>query len=78
MNTDLQIQNIKLELIQRLTTIEDLSFLQKISDLVIGESHKDWADNISEAERQSIERGIEQANEGKLNLHSKAKAIYGK
>ena len=62
MNTELQIQNKKLELIQWLSTIEDLKFLEKISD----------------AERKSIEKGIAQADAGKLNPHSKAREIYGK
>ena len=78
MNTDLQIQNKKLELIQWLSTIEDLNFLDKISDMISRERKKDWWDEISEAEKQSIEKGIAQADAGKLNPHSKARNIYGK
>ena len=78
MNTDLQIQNKKLELIQCLSTIEDLNFLDKISDMISRERKKDWWDEISEAEKQSIEKGIAQADAGKLNPHSKARKIYGK
>ena len=78
MDTDLQIQNKKLELIQWLSTIEDLNFLEKISEFISRENKKDWADQISDAERQSIEKGIEQADAGKLNPHSKAREIYGK
>ena len=78
MNTDLQIQNKKLELIQWLSTIEDLNFLDKISDMISRVRKKDWWDEISEAEKQSIEKGIAQADAGKLNPHSKARKIYGK
>ena len=78
MNTDLQIQNKKLELIQWLSTIEDLNFLDKISDMISRERKKDWWDEISEAEKQSIEKGIAQADAGKLDPHSKARKIYGK
>ena len=78
MDTDLQIQNKKLELIQWLSTIEDLNFLEKISEFISRENKKDWADLSSDAERQSIEKGIKQADAGKLNPHSKARAIYGK
>ena len=78
MDTDLQIQNKKLELIQWLSTIEDLNFLEKISEFISRENKKDWADLITDAERQSIEKGIKQANAGKLNPHSKARKIYGK
>lgn len=78
MNTDLQIQNKKLELIQWLSTIEDLNILDKISDMISRERKKDWWDYISEAEKRSIEKGIAQADAGKLNPHSKARKIYGK
>ena len=78
MDTDLQIQNKKLELIQWLSTIEDLNFLEKISEFISRENKKDWEDLISDAERQSIEKGIEQADAGRLNPHSKAREIYGK
>ncbi len=78
MDTDLQIQNKKLELIQWLSTIEDLNFLEKISEFISREDKKDWADQISDTERQSIEKGIAQADAGKLNPHSKAREIYRK
>ena len=64
--------------IQWLSTIEDLNFLDKISDMISRERKKDWWDEISEAEKQSIEKGIAQADSGKLNPHSKARKIYGK
>ena len=44
MDTDLQIQNKKLELIQWLSSIEDLNVLEKISDLISHEVKKDWWD----------------------------------
>jgi hypothetical protein len=58
MDKNLQILNKKLELIQWLSTIEDLNFLEKISDLISRENKKDWADQISNAERQSIEKEL--------------------
>lgn len=78
MNTELQIQNKKLELIQWLSTIEDLKFLEKISDLILSEKKEDWWNEISDAEKKAIEKGIEQADSGKLNSHSKARTIYGR
>lgn len=76
MNTELEIQNKKLELIQWLSTIEDLKFLEKISDLISSEKKKDWWDEISDAEKEAIEKGIAQADAGNLNPHSKAREIY--
>lgn len=78
MNTELELQNKKLELIQWLSTIEDLNFLYKISEMISRERKKDWWNEISDAEKKSVEKGISQADNGKLNPHSKAREMYGK
>ena len=74
---DMNIQNTKIELIQWLTTLEDSSLIQKILELKESET-KDWWNEISIAERKSIERGIADADEGKLKPNSEALKIYGK
>jgi hypothetical protein len=71
------IQNIKIELIQWLTTLEDKSVIKRLVEL--RNSHtKDWWDEISTEERVSIENGIKDANSGKLSSHSEARKIYKK
>ncbi|MBF4486251.1 hypothetical protein [Flavobacterium sp. CSZ] len=77
MKAELNIQSKKLELIQWLSTIEDLSLINKIIDLKKQEN-KDWWNSISENEKQSIEKGLQDAEAGKLNSHSKAKQLYDK
>jgi len=77
MNIELNIQNKKLELIQWLSTIEDASIIEKIMDLKKNES-KDWWDSISKNELESIEKGIIDAESGKLNPHSNARKLYEK
>ena len=77
MKAEFNIQSKKLELIQWLSTIEDLSILNKIIDLKTQEN-KDWWNSISENEKQSIEKGLQDAKAGKLNSHSKAKQLYDK
>ncbi|MDO9275390.1 MAG: hypothetical protein Q7T92_07575 [Lutibacter sp.] len=54
MNIDLNILNKKLELIQWLSTIEDITTIEKIMELRRSEN-KDWWNVISENEKQSIE-----------------------
>jgi len=71
------IQDTKIELIQWLTTLEDNALIQKIIDLKKNET-KDWWNDISKAEKNSIELGLFDAEAGKLNSNSKAKSIYGK
>lgn len=77
MNSGLEFLNQKLELIQWLSTIEDITIINKIMDLKEKESI-DWAMNLSRKEKESIELGIEDANSGKLKPHSEAKKLYEK
>ncbi len=62
MKIELNLQNKKLELIQWLSI----------------EENKDWWNSIAESEKEAIETGIQDANDGKLNPHSKARKIYEK
>ena len=71
------IQERKLELIQWLSVIEDVSLIEKISELK-EQSARDWWEDVSSAEKESIARGIEDADAGRLRPHSEAKTIYEK
>lgn len=62
MKYELIIQSKKLELIPMNTNHDDLTLLNKIDEL----------------ENQSIENGLQEAEDGKLNDHSKAKQLYEK
>ena len=77
MNPELNKQSKKLELIQWLSMLEDSSIIEKIIELRKSEN-KDWWNSISEDEKHSIERGLEDAESGKLNPHSNARKLYEK
>lgn len=77
MSIELNIQNKKLELIQWLSTLEDSSIIEKIMELRKRES-KDWWSSVSESEKQSIEKGLQDAEAGKLNPHTSARKLYEK
>ena len=77
MKFDAALSNKKIELIQWLSTVEDNSILNKIMELRKNES-KDWWNSISENEKKSIEEGLNEAENGKLNDHSKARKLYEK
>ena len=66
------IQHTKIELIQWLTTLEDQTILNKILALRKKET-KDWWQNLSESEKESIEKGLKDAKNGKLKSHNKAR-----
>lgn len=74
---EIEIQDKKLELIKWLTTLEDSVVIQKLLDLKKNES-KDWWIALSEAEKKSIEKGLSDAEKGKLKPHSEAYKVYGK
>jgi len=69
------IQERKLELIQWLSVVEDVSILDKLAELK-EQSARDWWDEISDAEKESISKGLDDANAGRLKPHSEARAIY--
>jgi hypothetical protein len=71
------IQSIRLELIQWLTTIEDMDVLKKIVDLK-NQEKSDWWDGISDKEEESIELGWMDAEAKKLKPHSVVKNLFGK
>jgi hypothetical protein len=77
MRVELKLQNKKLELIQWLSTIEDTTIIEKIMDLRKKES-TDWWNSISEAEKKSINKGLKDAEAGKLKSHSSARKLYEK
>jgi len=74
---DINIQNRKIELIQWITTLNDSSIIEKLLKVRESES-KDWWSEISEEEKQSIKKGVEEADNGSLNPHSEARALYEK
>ncbi len=77
MKLEQSLQHKKLELIQWLSSVEDVSIIEKIVELRKIET-TDWWSTISETEKKAIENGIQDANSGKLNPHSSARKIYEK
>ena len=77
MNLDFNIESKKLALIQWLTSLNDVSMIDKILELKQKET-KDWWDETSDEEKKSIEKGLEDANSGKLKPHSEIRKKYEK
>lgn len=72
-----QILNKKIELIQWLSTLEDITVIDKLIKFRKEES-QDWWNTISEEEKTSIEKGISEAESNLLEPHSSARKIYEK
>ena len=74
---EINIQNKKIQLIQWLSTLNDESIIEKIMKLRENEK-TDWWNKISDEEKNSIEKGLTDANSGRLKSHSEAKKLYDK
>ena len=77
MNLDFNIETKKLALIQWLTSLNDVSMIDKILELKNKES-KDWWNETSDEEKESIEKGLSDAESGKLKPHSEIRKKYEK
>lgn len=74
---DLSLENKKIELIQWLSTLNDASVIDKLMKLREKEKN-DWWNEIYANEKESIEKGIQDAESGKLTSHSNVKKMYEK
>ena len=77
MNLDFNMESKKLALIQWLTSLNDVSMIDKILELKQKET-KDWWNETSDEEKESIEKGLSDAESGKLKPHSEIRKKYEK
>ena len=69
----MNIQAKKYQLIEWITSIQDTNLIIKL-EKIAGES--DWWDKISDTEKQSVERGLKDLEEGRCSDHSEVKKLY--
>lgn len=72
-----QLLDKKIELIQWLSSLEDKAIIDKLIQFRKAET-KDWWNEVSDAEKTSIKKGIKDAENKKLKPHSSARKIYEK
>ncbi len=65
----MNLQTKKLELVQLILNTERPSILEKVEALLKKDKVTDWWDEISEAEQKAIEKGVTEAESGKLIPH---------
>ena len=71
MSKELQIQN------KKLSSIQDAKLIEKFITLK-AQVEQDWWEELNDAEKESIEKGLKDADEGKLIAHSEVKKKYEK
>ena len=77
----MEIQSLKLELVNKIIHTEDQSVLIKINKMLSDEISEDWWDELPKELQESILEGIKDVEEGKLfthdNVMQEAKQKYG-
>ena len=69
---------IKLELIEWLTKLDDIEtieFLKIVKDSKSGKN--DWWDDLSQSQKEGIERGLNDIQNGRTVSHEEVKNKYG-
>lgn len=77
----MDIQTLKLDLVEKIIQTEKTSVLIKIKNLFQSEKTEDWWDNLPSEIQESIFEGLNDVKEGKVFTHeqviSEAKQKYG-
>jgi hypothetical protein len=68
---------IKLELIEWLTKLEDDNTIQFLKIIKDTDSNEDWWNELSSEQRQGIERGLKDIEDGRVIPHDEIRLKYG-
>jgi len=68
---------IKLELIEWLTKLEDNDTIEYLKIIKDTDSSEDWWNELTAEQRQGIERGLKDINEGRVVPHEEVRLKYG-
>ena len=75
----MDIQTEKLDLIEWISKLNDSSVIKKLRSIKENYAKsKDWYADLDEEELASIDRGLKDIDEGRLNDHDAAQKIYEK
>ena len=74
----MNIKTEKLKLIEWLVALQDLTILEKLKFLKDNPNITDWWDTISEQEKESIDRGLKDIENGNTTSHNEVRKKYGK
>ncbi|HRK55170.1 MAG TPA: hypothetical protein PK185_14730 [Cyclobacteriaceae bacterium] len=72
------IEKEKLEIIKWVTTLKDETSIERLKMLMDSKSKLDWWDQISDEEKNAIEKGLDDIKAGRVKPHSEVKKIYEK
>ena len=68
---------IKLELIEWLTKLEDDNTIQFLKIIKDTDSKNDWWNELSDKQKQGIQRGLKDVEDGRVIPHDEVRLKYG-
>ena len=75
----MNIKTEKLDLIEWISRLNDSSVIERLRAIKDDYTKsKDWYADLNDQELASINRGLKDIEEGRMNSHESAKQIYGK
>ena len=76
--TDTNLEKEKLEIIKWVTTIKDDTSIAKLKMLRDNPKKLDWWDEITNEEKNAIDKGLADIKAGRVKPHKEARKIYEK
>ncbi len=75
----MNIQTEKLDLIEWISRLNDSSIIHKLRQIKEDYSQSaDWWKHLNKEEKESIDRGLKDFEEGKIHSHEEARKLYEK
>lgn len=74
----MELEAIKVELIAWLSELEDqntIEYLKEVKELC--ETKNDWWEDLTQVQKNGIEKGLKDAKEGRITSHEEVKKKYG-
>ena len=71
------LEAIKLELIEWLTKLEDEDTIEYLKVVKDSKSERDWWQDLTSEQKNGIERGLKDIDEGRVTSHEDVKKRFG-
>lgn len=72
------IEKEKLEIIKWVTTLKDETSIERLKMLRANKIKTDWWNEISESEREAVDKGLDDLKSGRVKSHKAVKKLYEK
>lgn len=75
--SDINIEKDKLEIIKWVTTLKDETSIERLK-MLKNSSKTDWWDQISDEEKNAIDKGLADVKANRVKSHKEVKKLYAK